>query len=101
MSGLVRLRTSLQPSRFWKSSSVGSCAWSMVPIAPSATTTRVASASRSAFARLCGVTDGLAAMAMGLLPGCDGCRLCEPAESGTHVARVSGLRREKTTYSVS
>ena len=48
MSGRVTLRISLQPSRSWKSSRVGSCAWSMVPMAPSATTTRVARASRSA-----------------------------------------------------
>ncbi len=48
MSGRVTFRISLQPSRFSKSSSVGSCACSMVPIAPSATTTRVASASRRA-----------------------------------------------------
>ena len=44
MSGRVTLRISLQPSSCWKSSRVGSCAWSMVPIAPSATTTRVARA---------------------------------------------------------
>ena len=42
MSGRVTLRTSLQPSSCWKSSIVGSCAWSIVPMAPSATTTRVA-----------------------------------------------------------
>jgi hypothetical protein len=47
----VTLRISLQPSRFSKSSRVGSCAWSMVPMAPSATTTRVARASRSADTR--------------------------------------------------
>lgn len=52
MSGRVRLRISLQPSRFSKSSSVGSWACNMVPIAPSATTTRVASASRSADTRV-------------------------------------------------
>ncbi|CAM5414097.1 hypothetical protein STANM309S_01994 [Streptomyces tanashiensis] len=46
MSGRVRLRISLQPSRFRKSSIDGSAAWSMVPIAPSATTTRVANSSR-------------------------------------------------------
>ncbi len=52
MSGRVRFRISLQPSRFSKSSSVGSWAWSIVPIAPSATTTRVARASRSADTRV-------------------------------------------------
>ena len=46
MSGRVTLRISLQPSKPWKSASDGSSAWSMVPIAPSATTTRLARASR-------------------------------------------------------
>ncbi len=46
MSGRVRLRISLQPSRPVKSSMLGSAAWSIVPIAPSATTTRVANSSR-------------------------------------------------------
>src|SRR6478672_3596353 len=40
MSGRVRLRISLQPSRFWKSSRVGFAACSIVPMAPSATRTR-------------------------------------------------------------
>src|SRR5512133_1137688 len=39
-SGRVTLRISLQPSRPSKSSRVGSAAWSIVPIAPSATTGR-------------------------------------------------------------
>src|SRR5882757_1724382 len=51
MSGRVMLRISLQPSSCWKSSRVGFCAWSIVPMAPSATTTREASASRRAVAR--------------------------------------------------
>ncbi|GAA1991737.1 hypothetical protein GCM10009838_64120 [Catenulispora subtropica] len=38
----------MQPSWPWKSSSVGFCAWSMVPMAPSATTTLVRRASRNA-----------------------------------------------------
>src|SRR3954468_18712695 len=47
-SGRVTLRISLQPSWPSKSSRPRSCAWSIVPIAPSATTTR----SRSAASRL-------------------------------------------------
>ncbi len=47
MSGRVTLRISLQPSSCWKSSMDGSWACSMVPIAPSATTTREARAARS------------------------------------------------------
>src|SRR4051794_24052437 len=44
MSGRRTLRISLQPSWPSKSSRLGSAAWSMVPMAPSATTTRSASA---------------------------------------------------------
>ncbi len=68
MSGRVTLRISLQPSRFWKSSRLGSCAWSIVPIAPSATTTREARASRSSAARAALAEDG-DFTAMELLPG--------------------------------
>ena len=46
-SGRVTLRISLQPSRPSKSSRVRSAACSIVPIAPSATTTRSRSASRN------------------------------------------------------
>ena len=46
MSGRVTLSTSLQPSWPSKSSSVGSWACSIVPIAPSATITRSDRASR-------------------------------------------------------
>src|SRR5262244_2575969 len=46
-SGRVRLRISLQPSWPSKSPRVAGLAWSMVPMAPSATTTRWASAARS------------------------------------------------------
>src|SRR5882757_9304863 len=74
MSGRVRFRISLQPSSCWKSSSVGSCAWSIVPIAPSATTTRVARAWRSAPARArlsasADERDGFGNEAMKMLPG--------------------------------
>lgn len=74
MSGRVTFRISLQPSRFSKSSSVGSCAWSIVPIAPSATTTRVVRASRSASMRLrfsasSDERDGFGNEAMKVLPG--------------------------------
>lgn len=69
MSGRVTLRISLQPSRFWKSSRVGSCAWSMVPMAPSATTTRVASASRRASARFRLSAERVGNEAMDVLPG--------------------------------
>ena len=51
MSGRVTLRTSLQPSWPSMSSRDGSAAWSMVPMAPSATTTRVDSASSREAAR--------------------------------------------------
>ncbi|GAA2438089.1 hypothetical protein GCM10010405_21780 [Streptomyces macrosporus] len=56
MSGRVTFRISLQPSNCWKSSSDGSAACNIVPIAPSATTTRDANASRRASAR--GFFDG-------------------------------------------
>ncbi|CAM5366243.1 hypothetical protein STANM309S_04837 [Streptomyces tanashiensis] len=69
MSGRVTFRISLHPSRFWKSSRVGSWAWSMVPMAPSATTTRLASASRRAAARVRLSAEGVGNEAMDELPG--------------------------------
>ncbi len=89
MSGRVTFRISLQPSRFWKSSSVGSCAWSMVPMAPSATTTRVASASRRAADRFRLSAEGVGDEAMDVLPGMrrlSALRLRRKA----HPARVAG-----------
>ncbi|CAM5610994.1 hypothetical protein KAURM247S_00180 [Kitasatospora aureofaciens] len=37
----------------------------------------------------------------GASPWCDGCRLCEPASSGPHAARVSGPRAATRAHSVS
>jgi hypothetical protein len=45
-------KTSLQPSSPWKSSSEGLALWIIVPIAPSAITTRFARARRSEEASL-------------------------------------------------
>lgn len=87
MSGRVTFRISLQPSRFSKSSRVGSWAWSMVPIAPSATTTRVASASRSARARFRLSAEGVGDEAMDVLPGMRRLSALRPsAERGTRPA---------------
>ncbi len=112
MSGRVTLRISLQPSNCRKSSSEGSAACNIVPIAPSATTTRDANASRRASARgfFDGpaeadaddedtVTDGYGKAAMGGSLGCDGCRLCafhvegHPARVSVGVPRVGGVPR--------
>src|SRR4051812_50031372 len=57
MSGRVTLSISLQPSCPWKSSIEGSAAWSIVPIAPSATRTRSASKVRKRSERLLNVVD--------------------------------------------